>query len=116
MRRRGGQPRPAPMQGRPPTAKPAATKAPCTGAAYHDQNSLAGAVTTRRGRPQACLATAGVGSARGQAAGGDCLLQGRKGQPRGAATHADSVQHRCLRRGKDDDYAEEGKEMARTSF
>ncbi|RWW17786.1 hypothetical protein GW17_00018265 [Ensete ventricosum] len=69
--------------------QPAAAKAPCRGAAGHGQNPLAratspqGATTSRRDRPRAWLAPASVGSARGQAAGGGCPLQGSKGQPRG---------------------------------
>ncbi|RWW05840.1 hypothetical protein GW17_00030864 [Ensete ventricosum] len=61
----------------------AAAKAPCKGAAGHDQNPLAGAVANKRGCPWAWLAPAGVGSTRGQAVGRCCQLQGRKGQPRG---------------------------------
>ncbi|RWW23582.1 hypothetical protein GW17_00012164 [Ensete ventricosum] len=78
--RRGSQPRPAPMQGRPPTAK-----ALCKGGDRPRPKPLAWATASMRGRPWAWLAPAGVtplgvGSARGQFAGGDCPLRGRKGR------------------------------------
>ncbi|RWW28790.1 hypothetical protein GW17_00006712 [Ensete ventricosum] len=63
--------------------QPAVAKARCKGATGHFQNLLARAAASRRGRPWAWLAPAGaaptgVGSARGQAAGGGCSLQGRR--------------------------------------
>ncbi|RWW44729.1 hypothetical protein BHE74_00049491 [Ensete ventricosum] len=70
-RRRGGQPRPAPMQGRPPTARPAAR------GNRPRPKPLVGVVASMRGRPRACLVLAGVGNARGQAAGGGYLLRGQ---------------------------------------
>ncbi|RWW64909.1 hypothetical protein BHE74_00027817 [Ensete ventricosum] len=64
---------------------------------------LAGAATSRRGRPRAWLAPAGaapasIGSAGGQAAGGGCPLQGCKGSPtaRAAACKDDRLQERPL--------------------
>ncbi|RWV77428.1 hypothetical protein GW17_00061745 [Ensete ventricosum] len=53
-RRTDGQPRPAPIQGRPPTAMPAVAKPPCKGAVDHDQSPL-------QGQPSACATARGRG-------------------------------------------------------
>ncbi|RRT60180.1 hypothetical protein B296_00041207 [Ensete ventricosum] len=98
-RRRGGQPWPAPLQGRPPTARPAArgnwlrprphargrsatAKAPHRGSCQHAQ-SLVGMVGAcgRRQRPQPVRCRQRVAA-----------------PATGAGAHADGVQHRRLRK------------------
>ncbi|RWW73164.1 hypothetical protein BHE74_00018976, partial [Ensete ventricosum] len=110
-RSRGGQPRPAPMQGRPPTARPATAKAPCRGSRQHARSlaSMAGACRGRayghrqrprlgrRGqlpdvRPQGVALRPGLPPARAAA------LAGAAAPAAGPAAHANDMQHQCLRR------------------
>ncbi|RWV82009.1 hypothetical protein GW17_00056523 [Ensete ventricosum] len=121
-RRRGGQPWPAPMQGR------------LQGAADCDQGSLPQVATTRYKAARGSLAArdARAAACKGDRwqerslAGATPIARRRRPPTRcrlravapaeGAVAHADGVQHRHLRRGNGSGGAEGGKERARASF